>query len=92
MHIKFELDGIHSTTQMEDCSITALLIFIGKILKDASESIEFLQPRQVAVLALKFHEANKESSSIANKAIVLSELNGLYQAYKNKEDTEGSND
>lgn len=92
MHIKFELDGIHGTTQMEDCSITELLIFIGKILKDASESIEFLQPRQVAVLALKFHEANKESSSIASKAIVLSELNGLYQAYKNKEDTEGSND
>lgn len=58
MHIKFEFDGIHGTTQMEGCSITALLIFIGKILKDASESIEFLQPRQVAVLALKFHEAH----------------------------------
>ena len=92
MHIKFELDGNHGTTQMEDCSITELLIFIGKILKDASESIEFLQPRQVAELALKFHEANKESSSNASKVIVLSEIYGLYQAYKNKEHTEGSND
>lgn len=92
MYIKFELDGTHATTQMEDCSITDLLLFIGQILKDASESIEFLKPSKVAELALKFHEANKESSSNASKVISLSELNGLYQAYKNKEHTEGSND
>lgn len=82
MRIFAEWNNDRMKFEVEQCNVIDLLLFVGNVLKNGAETVEFLTPEQVAKMALKAFETNKESSTTAARLIFLAELNKLREAYQ----------
>lgn len=82
MRIFAEWNNDRMKFEAEQCDAIDLLLFVGNVLKSGAKAIEFLTPEQVAKMALKAFETNKESSTTAQRVIFLAELNELIKAYQ----------
>lgn len=82
MRIFAEWNNDRMKFEAEQYNVIDLLLFVGNVLKNGAEAVEFLTPEQVAKMALKAFETNKESSTTAARVIFLSELNELREAYQ----------
>lgn len=73
---------------IEKASVIDIMLFVGNIIEHGAEAVGFLTPEQMAKMALKAFEGNKESSSDAERVIFLAELNALREHYKSKNSAE----
>lgn len=82
MRIFAEWNNDRMKFEAEQCNVIDLLLFVGNVLKSGAKAVEFLTPEQVAGMALKAHETNKEGSTTAEWVIFLAELNKLREDYQ----------
>lgn len=91
MRIFAEWNNDRMKFEAEQCDVIDLLLFVGNVLKSGAEAVGFLTPEQMAKMALKAVEVNKESSSDAERVIFLAELNALREHYRSKNSAEEKN-
>lgn len=72
----------------EKATVIDIMLFVGQIIENGAEAVGFLTPEQMAKMALKAFEVNKESSSDAERVIFLAKLNALHEHYKSKNSAE----
>lgn len=82
MFAKYNDNGMECS--FEKASVIDIMLFVGQIIESGAEAVGFLTPEQMAKTALEAFEVNKESSSDAERAIFLAELNALREHYKSK--------
>lgn len=58
----------------EKATVIDIMLFVGQIIEDGAEAVGFLTPEQMAKMALKAFEVNKESSSDAERVIFFSRI------------------
>lgn len=86
MFAKWNNNGMECS--FEKASVIDIMLFVGQIIENGAEAVDFLTPEQMAKMALKAFEVNKESSSDAERVFFLAKLNALREHYKRKNSAE----